>query len=197
VALVEASITLLILYNEAALNLEGDYGKSRERASAASCGAGSSAVAVGEIRSSNFGHRVVKRFGNIPKHKPTQADHIGSFAAENGAGTEGKMGKGAEWIAAGSRENNFLGSWEANHVGFSPQEDFSRAASAVGEDTGREEDSGLDQKSLLRVCGRLQCFGSTLQSGTSSHRPPYKNGRDIASRSGCSFIHLVEAGLAE
>lgn len=65
------------------------------------------------------------------------------------------MGQDPEWLPASSRENNFFGSSEAHYVGISPQEDRSRATSEVGEGTGREEDSGLEQKSLLRVCGRL------------------------------------------
>jgi hypothetical protein len=58
--------SLLSYTMKPAVNLEGDYGKSRECASAASCGAATGTVATGEIRSSNFGHRVVKRFRNIP-----------------------------------------------------------------------------------------------------------------------------------
>jgi hypothetical protein len=60
------------------------------------------------------------------------------------------MGEGSEWIAASSGENNFFGSCEPHHVGSSPQEDRSRAAGAMGDDTGREENSGIDRRSLLR-----------------------------------------------
>jgi hypothetical protein len=44
-----------------AVNLEGDYGKSRERASGTSQGAQPSTVARGKVGSGNFGDRVVKR----------------------------------------------------------------------------------------------------------------------------------------
>jgi hypothetical protein len=47
-----------------------------------------------ETGSSNFGDRVDKRFWNIPESNPTEANYMGSFAAENGAGSKGEMGEG-------------------------------------------------------------------------------------------------------
>ncbi|MFZ0863669.1 MAG: hypothetical protein WCA27_13470, partial [Candidatus Sulfotelmatobacter sp.] len=66
-----------------------------------------------EVRPSDFGDRVVKRFGNIPESKPTNANNIGSFAAENGASSKGAVGEGSEWIAA-SEGGDGLGSGEAH-----------------------------------------------------------------------------------
>ncbi|MGA2648815.1 MAG: hypothetical protein ABSF15_29370, partial [Candidatus Sulfotelmatobacter sp.] len=72
----------------------------------------------------------------IPKRKPTEANNFGSFAAEDGAGTEGSMGKGPQRTGANAsgNENYGLDSCEAHNVGFSPQEDRNRSKSAVGED---------------------------------------------------------------
>jgi hypothetical protein len=51
------------------------------------------------------------------------------------------MGKGWEGIATSSRgsENNWLGTCEAHHVDFSPQEDRGGSAGKVGEGPGGEE----------------------------------------------------------
>ena len=116
-ALVILSYTIRI-----AVNLEGDYGKSNQCASAASCGAARSAVARGEVGSSNYSDRVFERYGSIPESKPTDPRSIGGFAEENGAGTKGEMGKGWEGIATSSRgsENNWLGTCEAHHVSVGP-----------------------------------------------------------------------------
>src|SRR4029077_237252 len=80
-------------------NLEGDYGKSNQCSSAASCGAARSAVARGEVRPSDFRDRVAKWFRNIPERKTSHPNRIRRFAAENGAGSKGEMGDGPEWIA--------------------------------------------------------------------------------------------------
>jgi hypothetical protein len=133
-----------------AVNLEGDYGKSNQCASAASCGAARSAVARGEVGSGNFGDRVLERYGNIPEDKPTDPNGIGSFAAENGAGTKGEMGKGWEGIAfSGGSENDWLCTREAHHVSLSPQEDRGGTAGTLGAGEGAsEEESGLEPREL-------------------------------------------------
>src|SRR5580698_2669961 len=81
------------LYNHA-VNLEGDYGKSRKCASPASCGAARSAVARREVRPSDFSDRVATWFRIISPNKPTEANDIGSFTAENGPSSKGEMGEG-------------------------------------------------------------------------------------------------------
>ena len=81
-------------------NTEGDYGKSRKCASAASCGAARSAVARREVRPSDFSDRVAPWFRIISPNKPAEANCIGSFTAENGAGAEGEMGECSEGITA-------------------------------------------------------------------------------------------------
>src|SRR3984885_9672392 len=85
-----------------AVNLEGDYGKSRKCASTASCGAASSAVARREVRPSDFSDRVATWFRIISPDKPSEANYIRGFEAENGAGSEGEMGECSEGIAASS-----------------------------------------------------------------------------------------------
>ena len=125
-----------ILYNIPHCQTPRDNnGKSNQCASAASCGAASSAVACGEVGSSNYRDRVVKQIGNIPQRKPTEANNIGSFATENGAGTKGKMGEGSAGIAAisGGRENNGIRSCEAHDVSVGPQEDRSLPTGKMGE----------------------------------------------------------------
>jgi hypothetical protein len=112
-----------------AVNLEGDYGKSNQCASVASCGAARSAVARREVRPSDFYDRVAKWFRNIPERKPTKPNYFGGFTAENGAGTKGAMGEGGQGIAAISSENNWVGTCEAHYVGSRTQEDRSGATS--------------------------------------------------------------------
>ena len=75
-----------------------------------------------EVGSSDFGDRVVKRFGSIPESKSTDANHIGSLAAQDGPGAKGEMGEGSEGIAAssGDSQNNGFGSCEAHHVSIRP-----------------------------------------------------------------------------
>jgi hypothetical protein len=77
-----------------AVNLEGDYGKSNQRAPAASRRAQAGTVARGEVGSGNFGDRVATWFRIISPNKPTKANYIGGFAEENGASAEGEMGEG-------------------------------------------------------------------------------------------------------
>jgi hypothetical protein len=75
--------------------------KSNGCSSGAWCRAQSGAVARGEVRSSDTGDRVVKRFGNLPQRKPTEANNFGSFKAENDIATKGEMGRGWKGIEAG------------------------------------------------------------------------------------------------
>jgi hypothetical protein len=155
----------ILLQYPALLNTEGQHGKSNQSASAASCGAARSAVARREVRPSDFRDRVAKRFGNIPKNRPTEANNIGSFKTENGAGATGEMGEGSEWIEAssGGRKGNWFGTREAHHVGVSPQEDRSSAAEKVGSGEGGEEGGIVSSGSLLRVyIGALLKYWSLL-----------------------------------
>jgi hypothetical protein len=103
-------------------NTEDNNGKSNQCASAASCGAARSAVARGEVGSSNFRDRVVERFGSIPQVGTTDPNSVRSFTAEKGAGTKSEMGKGSEGTEAssGESENNRLGSCQTHHVSISP-----------------------------------------------------------------------------
>jgi len=50
----------------------------------------------------NFGDRVVERFGIISQRKPTDANCIGSFAPENGAGAKDAVGEYPKGSAARS-----------------------------------------------------------------------------------------------
>jgi hypothetical protein len=132
-----------VLYNHPAIKYRGrNNGKSNQRASAPSYRAQASAVARGEVGSSNFRDRVFERYGNISHGHPTDPNRIGSFAAENGAGTKGEMGEGPGWIAA-SEGSDGLGSCKAHHVGVSPEEDRDGAAGEVGEVQSSEEERGL------------------------------------------------------
>jgi hypothetical protein len=90
-ALVILSYTIRV-----AVNLEGDYGKSNQCASAASCGAARSAVAPREVRPSDFRDRVAKWFRNLPDRKPSNPNYLGSFTTENGEVAKGEMGEGSE-----------------------------------------------------------------------------------------------------
>ena len=101
-AVVTVGLVILSYTIRVAVNLEGDYGKSRKCASTASCGAARSAVARREVRPSDFSDRVATRFRIISPNKPTEANYIGGFEAENGAGSEGEMGECSEGIAASS-----------------------------------------------------------------------------------------------
>jgi hypothetical protein len=135
-----------ILYNVRTVKHRGgNNGKLHQRASAASCGAARCAVARGEVGSSDFRDRVFERFGSIPQINPTDPNRVGSFAAENGAGTKGEMGKGSERTEAssGSKPNGF-GSCEAHHVRISPQEDRGGAEGEVGEGEGSPEEGGIE-----------------------------------------------------
>ena len=53
------------------------------------------AVAGREVGSSDCSDRVVKRFASVQHRKSADPNHIGSFAAENGAGAKSEMGKGS------------------------------------------------------------------------------------------------------
>jgi hypothetical protein len=124
--------------------LRGNNGKPNQCASAASRRAQANAITGGEVGSSDFSDRVIERFGDIPASKPTDPSNIGSFTAQDGAGTKGEMGKGSERIAANStNEDDELDPGETHHVSGSPQEDRSGTACTVGEVEGGKE-SGLD-----------------------------------------------------
>ena len=47
-----------------------------------------------EVKPSNFSNRIFKRYENDWGDKPTEANYIGSLAAENGAGAASALGKG-------------------------------------------------------------------------------------------------------
>jgi hypothetical protein len=128
-----------ILYNIPHCQTPRDNnGESNQCASAASCGAARSAVARREVGSSNYGDRVVKRYGNISHGNPTDPNRIGSFAAENGAGAKSEMGEGSEWIAVREGSDGF-GSCQTHDVSISPQEDRGGAAGTLGAGEGGEE----------------------------------------------------------
>jgi hypothetical protein len=52
-------------------------------------------VPVIEPRYCNLSHRVVEWFGKSQAAEPTDANYLGSFTAQNGAGTEGEMAEGS------------------------------------------------------------------------------------------------------
>jgi hypothetical protein len=142
------------LYNHA-VNLEGDYGKSRKCASAASCGAARSAVARREIRPSDFSDRVATRFRIISPNKPTEANCIGSFTAENGAGAEGEMGECSEGITASGRLGPYEGLYD---VSIRPEKNRRSTTGMVGEVEGWTKEGGIK-------CGarnKARCFGGRL-----------------------------------
>jgi hypothetical protein len=121
------------------VNCEGETnGKSNQRASAASCGAARSAVARGEVGSSNFRDRVLERPRSIPQVNPTDPSRVGSFTAQNGASAEKAMGKGWQRIAASSSENDGSGSGKAHHVDVRPEEDRGGTKGAMGQGEGSE-----------------------------------------------------------
>jgi len=136
-----------------AVNLEGDYGKSNQCASAASCGAARSAVARREVRPSDFRDRIAKWFRNIAERKTSNPNYLGSFTTENGEGAKGEMGEGSEATRACS-ENNWPGSCKAHHFGRRAQEDRGCAKSEVGDVEGWAE-GGVGRQRMLRVRGRL------------------------------------------
>jgi hypothetical protein len=132
----------------------GTNGKPKQCAPAASRRAQANAVTGGEVRSSDFSHRVAERLGNIPTVKPADQSHvgtdpndIGSLAASNGFGATGEMGENSERIAAdGGDNNNEFGSREAHHVSSGPQEDCGVPKGAVGEvESGAEEGGVADR----------------------------------------------------
>ena len=155
-ALVILSYTIRV-----AVHLEGDYGKSNQCASAASCGAARSAVARGEVRPSDFRDRVAKSFRKISERKTSNPHYLGSFTTENGEGAKSEMGEGSEGTRACS-ENNWLGSCKAHHFGSRTQEDRSGAKSAVGEAEGGAEESGVNTH-------KARCFGGGLFSLMRNH----------------------------
>ena len=144
-----------------AVNLEGEYGKSNQCASAASCGAARSAVARREVRPSDFRDRIAKWFRNIAERKTSNPNYLGSFTTENGEGAKGEMGEGSEGTPA-CNENNWPGSCKAHHFAGRTQEDRSSAKSAVGEAEGGAEESGVNTH-------KARCFGGGLFSLMRNH----------------------------
>ena len=146
-------------------NLEGDYGKSRECAPATASGAGKSPVACGKVGSSDFSHCFIKRFGDVPDDKPSKTNHIGSFAAENGASPKSSLDESSQGSTAHSEigENDWSDSCEAQHVSISPQENRCGTASALGK--GKSGKEGC----LAPRAVRPQI---TVERGVSSARRP-------------------------
>jgi hypothetical protein len=129
-------------YNKPLLSkLRGNHGKPKQCAAGASLRAQASAVASGEVRSSDLSDRVVKRFGNIPERKSTYPNHIGSFTTKNGAGAKGEMGKGSPGIAARNNDGktNGSGSCKAHHVRGRPEKDRGVSTGKMGKDQTAEE----------------------------------------------------------
>jgi hypothetical protein len=85
----------------------------------------------------NFSDGVVERFGIISQRKPTDANCIGSFAPEHGAGAKGAMGLDSKGIAA-SEGGDGIGSCQAHHINSGPQEDRGRIEGTMGESQGGE-----------------------------------------------------------
>jgi hypothetical protein len=104
------------------------------------CGTQAGAVAGREVGSGNFSHRVVKWFGNAPEREPTDPSYIGSFTAQDGAGTKGEVGKGSPRIATNRTNENSPSSREAHHVSSHPEKDCGISKSAMGENKGAAEE---------------------------------------------------------
>jgi hypothetical protein len=121
-----------------AVNLEGDYGKSTECAPATSCRAQPGADRGREVRSSDFRHRVFEWYRSIPQGNATDPNRIGGFAAEDGAGAKGEMGKIAQAFSA-KGEDNQHGPSEAHNISSRQKENRGGAAGAVGAGEGGEE----------------------------------------------------------
>jgi hypothetical protein len=147
-------LVILIHTIRAAVNLEGDYGKSRKCASAASCGAARNAVARREVRPSDFSDRVATWLRIISPNKPTEANYIGSFTPENGAGAEGEMGECSKGVTANGsgRLSPYEGSYD---VGFSPEKDRGGTAGTLGEDTSGEQESCVETEPATNTQTRL------------------------------------------
>jgi hypothetical protein len=112
----------------------GNNAESRECASGASRGTKRDTVTIREAKPSNFSNRVFKRYGNNRGDKPTEANYIGSLAAENGAGAASAMGKGER-----SRAET-----KADDLSRRAKENCSGAKGKVGEDTGCEQEGCLE-----------------------------------------------------
>jgi hypothetical protein len=105
-------------------------------------------VAGRKTKSGNFGDRVIEWQRKRWERNSTEANHIGSFAAENGAGTKSEMGELSKGIEARSDryENNELGSVQAYHVGGSSEKDRGGTAGTMGKDSSGTEESGVGPK---------------------------------------------------
>jgi hypothetical protein len=141
----------------------GNNVESRECASGTLRGSQCYTVTVREVKPSNFSNRVFKWFGNKREDKPTEANYIGNFTSENGAGAKSAVGGYSQTVAIGVGWKNIqLLSCQTHHVDISPQEDRSGTNRTLGEVQGCKQEGGLEQGSLLRrVRGRLivvHCF---------------------------------------
>ncbi len=150
-------------------NPRGNHGKPKQRASGASCGAQANAVTGREVGSSDFSNRIVERFGNNPSGTSTDASNIGGLTTQNGASTEGKMGKGSCDSANSDSKDHVLGSSEAHHVSGSPHEDCGISTGKVGESEGSAEEgciaacpcSRANTRSFISLGGlALRIFGA-------------------------------------
>jgi len=159
-AVVTVGLVILSYTIRVAVNLEGDYGKSRKYASAASCGAARSAVARREVRPSDFSDRVATWFRIVSPYKPTQAKTFGSFSAENGASSKGEMGEGWKRITPCKGSDGFDSRKRSYDVGICPQEDRRRSKGTLGEDTSREQEGGI----IYGAKNKARCFGGRLFS---------------------------------
>jgi hypothetical protein len=91
----------------------------------------------------NFTHSLHRpaRPSTVENSSPTDPNNIAGFTAQDGAGTEGEVGKGSEWIAADcDSEDNAPGSREAHHVGSSAEKDCGVPARTLAEDQGAAEE---------------------------------------------------------
>ena len=105
-----------------------------------------------------YGIESLNGSGTTGEYKPTEANYIGSFTAENGAGAEGAMGKGERTceINIGRKDHEFR-SCQAHHVGCRSQEDRRRSKSTVGEVPGAAEEGGLKKREPA-AAGMRQAF---------------------------------------
>jgi hypothetical protein len=106
-----------------------------------------SAVTCGEVRYSDFGDRVIKRFGNGWEIKSTDPSDIAGFTAQDGTGAAGEMGQGSEWVTANhTSEDNRLDSCEAHDVSGSAEEDCGISACEMGENKGSAKEGCLEER---------------------------------------------------
>jgi len=108
----------------------GNNVESRECASGTLRGSQCYTVTVREVKPSNFSNRIFRWFGSIQQIRPTKANRVRSFTAENGTGAASAMGKD-ERSSAETQAHNLSSRTKADRSG---------AAGEVGEGEGGEED---------------------------------------------------------